>query len=570
VVPIAIGGSILALLLIGAAGSYWADRRSREVRLLSSRGVGPGALAGKAALELAAPAVLGTLLGWGLAVQLVKRIGPSADLDHHAPITAGYTALIGFCCGLALLAVVAGLRARNATERPIGHRRGWVAIVPWELLLLAAAGVLFLRLRGEAAVTEVDDVAQVNLLLVAFPLLLLAGGAALVVRLIAFALPAVRRWSGRWPVAGYFAIRRITGAPIVSVVLLAAASLPIAVLSYSGAITATLQQTIAGKSLIYAGSEVALSSVDTLHRTPATDRVGTIVTRYSSVSLGTDDAEVIAIDPATFARSAYWDGRFSAQSLNSMMKSLSQRRSDGRLPAIVLRYTTTHSTDLQLNSTRRTLDILPTPQAFPGLRDQYSDLVVVDAARLGPVDPMVQHIDELWTRDSQSAARAALTAQGARPLSVYTPASTGKGNYLAVGWTFGYLEALAALVGLIAIGGLLLYLATRQRSRTASYAMARRMGLSERSHFRSLLIELGLLLATAWLVGVALATAAVFLVYHRIDLDPTRRPGPLLTVPTGALIGSAVAVVVVAVLAAISAQHSANRADIGEVMRLDA
>ncbi len=45
VLPIALGGSILALLLVGAAGSYWADRRSREVRLLSSRGVGPGALA---------------------------------------------------------------------------------------------------------------------------------------------------------------------------------------------------------------------------------------------------------------------------------------------------------------------------------------------------------------------------------------------------------------------------------------------------------------------------------------------------------------------------------------------
>src|SRR6185437_3067231 len=41
VLPIAVGGTLLALLLVGAAGSYWADRRAREVRLLSARGVGP-------------------------------------------------------------------------------------------------------------------------------------------------------------------------------------------------------------------------------------------------------------------------------------------------------------------------------------------------------------------------------------------------------------------------------------------------------------------------------------------------------------------------------------------------
>jgi len=570
VVPIAIGGSVLALLLIGAAGSYWADRRSREVRLLSSRGVGPGALAGKAALELAAPALIGTVVGWVLAIELVKRIGPSGDLDHQAPFTAGYTALIGFGCGLALLAMVAGLRARNATERPVGHKRGWVAIVPWELLVLAAAVVLFLRFRAEKAVTVVSDIAQVNLLLVAFPLLLLAGGAALVVRLLAFGLPALRRWSGRWPMAGYFAIRRITGAPIVSVVLLAAASMPIAVLTYSGAITATSQKTVDAKSLIYAGSNVSLSTVDTLHRTAALDKAGTIVTRYSNVTLGNDDAEVLAINPATFAKSAYWDNRFSGMSLPSLLKSLSQRRSDGRLPAIVLRYTNAHSTDLRMNSTNKTLDILPAPTAFPGQRDQYSDLIVVDAALLGPVDNMVEHFDELWSKGSAADTQAAMAKQGARVLFVNTPKTIESGNYVAVTWTFGYLEALAALVGLIAIGGLLLYLATRQRSRTASYAMARRMGLSAASHLRSLLIELGLLLAAAWIVGAALAAVAVSLVYHRIDLDPTRRPTPLLTIPTGALIGSAVAVVVVAVLAAMSAQRSANRADISEVMRLDA
>ena len=84
VVPIALGGSVLALLLVGAAGSYWADRRAREVRLLSSRAP-PAALAVKAVLELAVPAVAGTVLGWVVARWLVAVLGPSPLIDRAAP-----------------------------------------------------------------------------------------------------------------------------------------------------------------------------------------------------------------------------------------------------------------------------------------------------------------------------------------------------------------------------------------------------------------------------------------------------------------------------------------------------
>ena len=116
VLPIALGGSLLALLLVGAAGSYWADRRAREVRLLSSRGVGPGALAAKAALELALPAVAGTVLGWLLARWLVAGLGPSPVLDRSAPVQAALTA------GIALLAGVAPARAGRRPAQPGRHR----------------------------------------------------------------------------------------------------------------------------------------------------------------------------------------------------------------------------------------------------------------------------------------------------------------------------------------------------------------------------------------------------------------------------------------------------------------
>ena len=53
-----------------------------------------------------------------------------------------------------------------------------------------------------------------------------------------------------------------------------------------------------------------------------------------------------------------------------------------------------------------------------------------------------------------------------------------------------------------------------------------------------------------------------------LDIDPTRPPTPLLTIPVLALAGSAIAVAVVVVLAALYAQRSADRADVSEVLRL--
>ncbi|HEY6746210.1 MAG TPA: FtsX-like permease family protein, partial [Mycobacteriales bacterium] len=243
VLPIALGGSILALLLVGAAGSYWADRRAREVRLLSSRGVGPAALALKAVLELALPAVVGTALGWLLARWLVAALGPSPVLDRSAPWQAAATAVVALVAGLALLALVAGLRSRAATERPVGAGRGWVAVTPWELLVLGAALACWLRLRGGDAVTVDGGIAQINLLVVAFPLLFLVGAAVLVVRLLALLLPRLGRAAGRLSPGWYLAVRRVTASRVVSVVLLAAASTPIAVLVYASALTQTSQYT---------------------------------------------------------------------------------------------------------------------------------------------------------------------------------------------------------------------------------------------------------------------------------------------------------------------------------------
>ena len=574
VLPIALGGSLLALLLVGAAGSYWADRRAREVRLLSARGVGPGALALKAVLELALPAAVGTVLGWLLARWLVGLLGPSPLLDSAAPGQAGLTALVALVAGLALLALVAGLRSRAATERPVGVRRSWVGLVPWELLLLAAALGCWLRLRGSDAVTLVDGIAQINLLVVAFPLLLIVGGSVLLVRLLVLALPRLAGRAGRLGTALYLAVRRVTAAPVATMVLLAAASTPVAVLVYAAGLTQTSDHTLAAKAQLLTGSDVALISVDPVRRTPVTDAVGTVVVRYQfgKVDGQSDDVAVLAIDPDTFASTAFWDRRLADASLDDLVARLRAPAPDGVVPAIVLPDGPAFPAGFDVGlgtSTVRVADA-GTARFFPGRRLRQP-MLVVDRARLGAVDPHAGSTYELWSRGDVEQVRAALAEQDARVFflpkdraSVFDVA-----NFIGVSWTFGYLSALAALVGTVAIGGLLLYLETRQRTRAVSYVLGRRMGLSRRTHLRSLLAELATLLGLAWAGGTVLGWVAVLLVYGQLDIDPVRPPPPLLTVPTGTVLASAAAVGLVAVLTALYAQRSADRADVAQVLRLD-
>jgi putative ABC transport system permease protein len=72
------------------------------------------------------------------------------------------------------------------------------------------------------------------------------------------------------------------------------------------------------------------------------------------------------------------------------------------------------------------------------------------------------------------------------------------------------------------------------------------------------------------LLGAVLASAAVAVVYRRLDVDKLRPPTSLLDVPWLAVLFTALATAVVAMLAAAYAQRAADRADPATVLREDA
>jgi putative ABC transport system permease protein len=209
---------------------------------------------------------------------------------------------------------------------------------------------------------------------------------------------------------------------------------------------------------------------------------------------------------------------------------------------------------------------------LPGRRTD-DPVVLVAADRLPEIsrNAGAARAAELWTNGPLGPAVGALTDAGGVRYTVLEPAGVQQtANFLGITWTFGYLSALAVFVGVIAVGGLLLYLEARSRTRVSGYVMARRLGLTRGAHLRSLLVELAGVAGVGLLLGGALAAGAVAVVYRRLDVDPIRPPTPLLDVPWSALAVSGVVVLVVAGLAGVYAQRAADRADPATVLRQDA
>jgi putative ABC transport system permease protein len=575
VLPVALAGGLLALLLVAAAGGGWAERRMAEVRLLASRGVGPVALAGKAALELAVPTLAGTVLGWAAARVLVTELGPAHALDPAASAQAGWAAAAAAIVGLFCAAAVAGLRARASVERVIGSAPRWPAAVPWELLLLAGAGICRVLLQHRPAVEMDANVARVNALVVAFPLLAVAGAAVLLARLLTRLLPALRRRPARRGTAVFLAVNRLAAARAVTAVLLVAVTLPVAVLGYTGTLTTSSSGTLDAKIRAEIGARAAVTSVSRFTPTPAVRAVGTYVLRFdgtvSTRSGGRRDVQVLGIDPARFGHVAFWDSSFADQPLGQLVAALHGPAVDGRLP-IVAAGLPLGDTDLRVGTVPVPARVVATARVLPGRRT-LDPLVYVAADRLPevPAGAGSDRTAEIWTNGPLDPAVAALTGAGAFVGLQLEPDTVREvANYLGITWTFGYLSALAVFVGVIAVGGLLLYLEARGRSRISGYVMARRLGLSRGAHLRSLIIELGAVALLGLAVGAALAAGAIAAVYRLLDVDPFRPPTPLLAIPHATIAYTVTATALVVILAAAYAQHAADRAQPATVLREDA
>jgi putative ABC transport system permease protein len=575
VVPVAGFAALAGVGLVGAAASSWFDRRRREVTLLTVRGVSPAALGAKAVLELAIALVVGGAAGLGLAYGLVVWLGPSPLVE---PAAAGWaavgTAAAVLVSGLTVALVVA-LRARSHTARR--RRWSWPARIPWEVPLGLAAWVSYRRL-GEwgVPVSEGADVSRVDVLALLFPLLFLLTGVAVAARLLALGLRPLRGASGRWPTAPFLAVRRVDRYRVAAIGLVAASALAAGVLGYAATLTRSLDATLDAKARTFIGSDLAVRLGPAQESPVGLFDAATTVDVYRAGRLevpGRKGVNVLAIDPPTFERTAFWDASFSDTPLGEVMERLAAPPGDGPVPAVVVGIDAPDVAGLSIAhgaavaTTDLAVEQVAEVSAFPGMK-RGTPTVFVSAAALDDRGLAGGETTETWVRGDRGRSLAALTAAGVE----FTEDRrfddvVDRASFLTVSWTFGFMQSLGIAAGVLVVGGVAFTLDARRRGRVLGYAFARRMGLTPATHRRALLAELAATVVVGCGLGLGLAAAGTRLAYGRIDPVPDFQPDPLLRPALAVMALLAGLAVVVTALGAVLGQGRADRDDPMEVLR---
>ncbi|HEY7069703.1 MAG TPA: hypothetical protein VH479_06310 [Acidimicrobiales bacterium] len=569
IAPLVAAGVIAAILLVAAAGGFWVDRQRAQVRMLAARGVGPVMIGLKAALETSPGVLAGTVLGWVACRAAIGALGPGAAIDTAAVRRSLVAAVVGAGVAAVLLSVAAGLRARQEEAgRVRGPRRigTVVRLLPLELVPLVLAAVAFAHLRTHPPKTIFGiEVPTLDVLGLAFPLLLVAGAVMVAMRVARWALRAVRPRARHWGDSAYLATARLSGNARASVLLLAAVGVSVATLAYAAVVTNTLSQSLEAKARVAFGSDVAASLIDPHQVPPALEPHSTTVAFEGPLTLGDHQVQVLAIDLDTFGRAAFWQDRFAAKSLPALLRDIRSRAGAAAVPALAVGpMPSIVELDLRAGQPQR-FQVVDRAKTFPGALTRPT--LVVDRKLLDQLD--LQGDRQLWVKGD--ATKIADTLDRARVPYRYLrrgDQALASLAFVSVRWTFGFLLCLGFVAGALSVAGMLLYLDARQRALHLAYTMARRMGLTRRAHRRSLLLEVAAVLGSGALVGAAVATAAAVLAYRRLDPLPNRPPGTFLAVPWVLPVGLVVALAAVALAGAAIAQRGADRADPEEVLRL--
>lgn len=576
VAPIAVVAIISALGLLAAAGSYWVDRRRTEVVLLITKGIAPAAVALKAATEMAGVVVVGAIVGWLLALTIGPAIGPSLMIDSSIRWqTLLYTLVVG-ALGLVVVGVVVGVRSARVLDLRTRRRQAG-ARTPALLGFAIAAGLAWLSLRnGAITVAQGDQAGRVGPLVLAFPFFFFGAAILLAAEVLNRLIGRVKPLRRSHAPALFLASRRIASSPTLALVLIAAAAFPTATLVYAANLSRSSSSTIESKAASFIGSDLAVAMANDRPMPVSLAGSATQVTRYERVLVGDQEVDIMGVDPFTFRDGAYWHDSFAEGNLEEILDLLTPSDPDGILPVVVANGSIAGSAieSGRWDGAEIPVRVAATIASFPGMRGDRP-LLVADNASLSAWtylengERLTGFRDWVYVRDATEPD--VIAAFGVEDVTFAWINNTDdvldQLKYAVIIWTFDFVEIIAVLAALIVVAGVFLYGDARQRSRNLSYALARRMGLSRRSHFTAVFLELLVLLGLGLVVGVMAAITASALVYGGIDPVPSTPPAPRLIVALDVVAIATVAIFAVAATVAVLTQRIADGADISELLR---
>jgi len=567
----------IALAFTGAAGFFLVRRRSAEAALLYARGERASIFAARTGTELFLPLVVGTALGFGLALLATGLLAPSGSIEGGTVRIALRDAAIG--AAAALLLAVGAATAAYLRQFDSGVRtHPWLRRLPWELPLLAAAGwLLYDLLSGGGLAGKATGAGHPTLAVFVFPLLVVAAAAGLVVRALR---PLLRPGNGRGaglPPAPFLAFRRLAASGPVLTALVVTSAVAFGSYFYAETVASSLAKGVTEKAYVAYGGD-AQGLISGSGQLP-----GHFAYPLTRVDYGNQVAvfggpngtysDVLAVDARSLGSVLRWYPSWGPDP-KGLLPSLAHPV-DGRLPVLVSDAIPERTDAVWLQGTRLPVRVLARVHVFPGMGAGVP-VVVADrrglmsaARKVGVFEPLDDPPTYVWAKGPPAAVARALAA---RPLEAAFVSSVDdfrkQPDVVAATRAFSYMRLVAVASGLLVFLGLVLYLQARQRSQAVASSLASRMGLRRRTEILSLALELAAITAVAATVGGVVALVAARPVVGHIDPLPTYPPAPGLAIPLAAVIGSAIALVLVALAAGACSSWAARRTNMAEALRV--
>jgi putative ABC transport system permease protein len=566
-------GLLVASLVVAATGMFAFGARRPESRLMHARGVSPAVVGVRGAVEAVLPCVVGGSIGVGLGALLVVALGPDGAVATDVWPVAFRTAAAAVGVAIVLLGLIATIAYLAAGERASSALS--LRWIPWELPVLAAGWLQLDRLRSVGALTAGSGgVDRPSPLVLAVPILLLAGALGIGIRLFRWVAAWLRGRSNRYGPASFLAVHRLAAAPALTAALFVASGMCLGVFVEGQTLVRSLQTTVEAKAKIFVGSDVQMR-IDR-----ATEPIGPLpvpVTRVTRLSTaGTLDTEsqfdMLAIDPATFASAAYWNDGFAGEPLSALVAPLDDPSATS-LPVVVVGDVADPGT-ITMQQQQIPVTVVGRATAFPGAAS-LRPLVVVDTATLeawpslgGAPLAQARASTELWGRGDTGQVIDAFSRLDLPPYQVVTAAETMDiPSIAAVVNTFLALNALGLGAAILVVGALLMYLQARERSRLVAHGLSLRMGMTDGTHRRSMLIETTSLLTSSYAVGLVVALVVAVATVPLLDPLTAVRPAPLLVLPTRPMLLTLFGLATASWLACLVAAARTRRVPMGEVMR---
>jgi putative ABC transport system permease protein len=572
-----IAGLGVAGAVVAAAAAFAVAGRRTEAALLHARGWGPVRFAARSALESLIPITVGVALGLALAWLLIAWLGPAAPAASAAQTASITAAAVAGAASLAILAVVTAVSfIRTFEVHALKRRLAWV---PWELLVIAGSLWALSRLHAGGALIEdpILDISRPSPLLLAFPVLLVAGFATLGARLLVALLRRAGSGIGRSSPAPYLAVHRLTGLPGLTILLMGAAALCLGVFVNGQTMVRSLRATVDAKAGVFVGSDLQVV-VD--YTAPEQERFPLPITRSTRLRSAGElvpsgqSFSLLGVDASTVADAAYWDDSFADEPLEELSAALSTGSGSGPLPVVLVRGGA-EPTAIRTAQAEIPIDVVGRADAFPGT-SSGDPVVVVDAeslVRRGGVqgNPFLSANaqTEYWIAGDPQEALAAVSELEAFPLRTLTIDEVKDVPFIkAAIETFSMLNVLGLAAALLVVGVLVVYLQARQRARAVSNILSLRMGMNVAQARLALALELGAILLASFVIGASLGLVAGRLVAPLLDPLQAIPPAPLFDAPAPVLLWTLVGLAVVTGVGAWLVQRRSSAVDLGEVLRV--